>query len=418
MTLRWWLLSLLSSVVAISSLHMWRHRHRPLPVPVAETESEEMPAVLPAPRLAYERPFVPVPARKRVTTGMATVRGRVLGTPAPRQDGEEELTLVASDEDNEVEATLEADGSFTIELLPGTYRLHAEVDELEATLDAVTVGAGENEEVVLQLAGAVSIKGTLRAPGEKTDDGNDSGQEEGKARVEIRASGESAWSESEKATIEDNQFTVTGLESGKRYDLRFSLEGFRPAELTGIAAPCQDLVVNLVKPARLRGGFGIARGEKCPISVVTIALEDEQAQVLAMDAFCRFESGDLPPSPRVRVQVSEDDWSFDVPVDIPPQGDPPFLCLRSFCREPAYDELSTLEVSLSDSPDKTFLVSVEYDHFDVHAHGGTGEIVRIAELPSGTTASVGVFAGACRAMFQAVDLQPGVNRLSLACRRR
>jgi hypothetical protein len=394
---------------------MWRHRHRPLPAPVADTESEELPAALPAPRLAYERPPAQPAVRKRGTTGMATVRGRVVGAPAPREDVEEELTLVISDEESELDAAVEADGSFVIELAPGTYRLHVELDEMEATMDAVTVGAGEDREVILQLTGAVSIKGTLRPPNEETDDG---GEEEANSLVEIRASGESTWSESEDATIEDNQFTVTGLDAGQRYDLRFSVDGFRPVELTGISAPSEGLVVNLVKPARLSGGFGIARGEKCPISYVTIAVEDEQAQVLVMDTFCRFQSGDLPPAPRVRVQVSEDDWSFDVLVDIPPHGDPPFLCLRSLCREPAYDEVSTLEISLGDLPDKGFFASIACDRISRRVHAAAGEIARVTDFPSGSIATVAVFAHSCRSIVQTVELQPGVNRLSLACQKR
>lgn len=418
MTLRWWLLLFLPSFVAVSSLHLWRHRHRPRPAPVADFELEDTGVVPPPPRLLYERPPAQPSARKPATTGMATVRGRVMGVPqAPREDTEEEVTLVVSDEENEIEVALEPDGSFAVELAPGTYRFHAQLDENAATLDAVTVGPEEDREVVLQLAGSV-ITGTLHPPG-----GEERGLDEGgdaiiDLRVEIRVSGESTWSESEDATTEENQFTITGLDAGKSYDLRLTADGFRPAELMGISVPSAGLLANLVRPARLRGGLGIARGESCPINEVTIEVDDEEAQVVTMDHFCRFESDDLPPVQRVRVRVSEGDWSFDVLVDIPPHGDPPFLCLRSFCREPDADELSTLEISLSDNPDKTFSASLGYGNIGVNTSAAKGEIARFSEIPSGITAWVTVFARSCRPIDQSLVLQPGINRLNVTCQKR
>jgi hypothetical protein len=411
MTLRWWLLSLLLSAATISSLHLWRHRHRPTPVPVVEPELEEIAADLPAPRLAHERRPAPPPVRKPAATGMATVHGRILGAPKPGEDEEQELTLIVSDEEeNEIEVTVEADGRFSVELAPGTYSLHAELEEMVATLDAVTVGAEEDKEVVLQLAGAAAIKGTLRPPNEEALEGSG-------ARFEIRLSGEDEWAESESATVEDNKFTVSGLEAGKRYDLLVTVDGFRPVELTGIPAPSDGLFIDLVTPARLRGGFGIARGEECPVNNVTIVVDDEQTQVVLMDHFCRFEADDLPPAQRLRVQVSEEDWSFDVLVDIPPHGDPPFLCLHSLCREPAPNELSTLEISLTDSPDRSFFASIVYDHTGVSAHAAKGEAVRFSALPSGATITVSVHARSCQRMVQSLVLAPGVNRLSLTCQK-
>jgi hypothetical protein len=411
MTLRWWLLSVLLSAATISSLHLWRHRHRPEPDPVVEPELEEIAADLPAPRRAHERPPAPRPVHQPAATGMATVHGRILGAQESGEDTEKEITLIVSDEEeNETDVTVEADGSFSVELAPGTYSLHAELEDMMATLDAVTVGAEEDKEVVLQLTEAAAIKGTLRPP-------NEEGLEELSARFEIRPSGEDEWSESEGATVEGQQFTVTGLEAGKRYDVLVTVDGFRPVELTGIAVPSAGHVIDLVRPARLRGGFGIARGEKCPISEVTIVASDEQTQVVMMDHFCRFEADTLPPAPRVRVQVSEGDWSFDMLVDIPPHSDPPFLCLHSQCREPAFDELSTLEISLTDSPDRTFWASIVHDHSGVSAHAAKGEAVRFSELPSGATTTVSVYARSCQRMVQSLVLAPGVNRLSLTCQK-
>lgn len=302
MTLRLWLLSLLSSAVVISSLHLWRHRPKPVPAPVATSEAEEIAALLPAPRPVPERRAVQRSVRKPMPTGMATVRGRVLGVPEAQQEAEEELIVVVSDEENEFEVTTEADGSFVVRLAPGIYRFHVELDEGEATLEAVTVGAEEDREVILRLTGGAAIKGTLRPP-------RDHGNEELIALIETRLSSESAWSESKEATMEDNQFIVAGLDAGQRYDLRLTVDGFRPVELTGLSAPSENLFVDLVRLARLRGGFGIARGETCPISEVTLMLDNDESQVVLMDHFCRFESGDLPPIQRVRVQVADNEWS-------------------------------------------------------------------------------------------------------------
>ncbi len=415
MTLRWWLLSLLLSTATVSSLHMWRHRHRPAPVPLAESEPEEMVAEMPAPRLAYQPPTRPRPVRKPATTGMATIRGRVLGAQDYGEDNE--LSLVVSDESRDLEVTVEADGYFSVELPPGAYRFHAELGEMKATLDEVMVSAEEDKEVVLQLADEVTIKGTLRAPDPGSAGQRGDGAMNLDADFEIRLSGESEWSAIEDTTIEDNQFTVTGLEAGKSYDLRVTSSGFRPVELTRIVAPSRGLLVELVRLARLRGGFGIARGEPCPISYLTITADDQDAQVVSMDHFCRFDSGDLPPVPRVRVQVAEAEWPFDLLVDIPRHGDPPFLCLHSSCREPTPDELSTLEVSLSGSPDHAFFVSVYYDQDHIGTRVTTGETAHIAELPSGTNAMVSVRTRSCRTMSETLILEPGVNRLNLTCAR-
>jgi hypothetical protein len=419
MMLRSWLLSILVSALAISSLHLWRHRHKPQPVPVADTEAEEIVALAPIPRLGPERPSAQRPVRKPAATGMATIRGRVLGLEGPIEDTEEELTLVVSDEEDEFEATIEPDGSFAVELAPGTYHLHAQLEKMTATLEAVTVAAEEDKEVVLQLTAGVSIKGTLRPPNDEKDDGDDSRVEEINLHFEIRLSGESEWSESEGTTIKDNQFTVTGLDAGKRYDLFLTAEGFRPVELKGVPAPSDGLVVDLVRLAQLRGGFGIARGEECPISEVLITADDDkgQAQLVLMDPFCRFQTDRLPPASRVRVQVSEEDWHFDVLVDIPPQGNPPFLCLRSLCREPAPEELSTLEISLVDSPDKSFVALVALASRGVRASSAAGDFARVSDIRSGQTAMVSAFSRSCRSVDQELVLQPGINRVTMTCQK-
>ncbi|HEX7598676.1 MAG TPA: carboxypeptidase-like regulatory domain-containing protein, partial [Polyangia bacterium] len=275
---------------------------------------------------------------------MAIIHGRVLGASGPVENSDDNLSVVAVEDDEEHEATVESDGSFVIQLPAGTYRLDAKFEDETATLEAVTIAAQEDKEVVLQLAASVSIKGALRLPDEFDGD-------EITLTINMRLTGEEEWSEAEDVEMDGTDFAITQLETGKHYDLSFTAEGFRPLKLLGVLAPVDGLVVVLEKPARLRGGFGIARGQRCPISQVIISDEEsEMAQPAAMDRYCRFQPDSLPPVDRIRVTVDEADWHFDVLVDIPTHGDPPFLCLKGPCREPGPDELSSLEVTLAGSP--------------------------------------------------------------------
>jgi len=330
MLTRVWLLSLVLSALAISSLHMWRHRHKVRPVSADDLESAE-----PVPRSTVSplalAPPTPRRSVRRAATGMARIHGRVLGPAGPLDDRDGDLTVVAVDGKARVAAKTERDGSFALTLPAGTYRFEAHFEDMRAALDAVPVEPATHQAVLLQLAEGAAIRGTLQPPA-----GYDGDLE---VTIHVRPAGENAWLENPEIDLDGTKFAVLGLTAGKAYDLSFTGDDFRPLTLSGISAPAKGLLVALEKPPVLRGGFGIALGEPCPIR--TVIVSDESGpfeQSVFMDRFCRFVLDSLPAVDRVRVEVSEEDWNFDVVVDIPPHGDPPFLCLNSFCREPSSDD--------------------------------------------------------------------------------
>jgi hypothetical protein len=409
MTLRSWLMSLLVSAMAISSLHLWRHREKPSPTPVDDTESDENAPIPTVPRPESRQLTSRRPAQEPTPSGIATIHGRVLGPTGPLENSDGNLSVTAVEDDEEYEATVESDGSFVIQLPAGTYRLDAEFEDGTATLEAVTVAAQEDKEVVLQLAAGVSIRGSLRLP-------DDFDLDEITLSIEMRLTGEEDWSEAEDVEVDGTDFAITHLETGKHYDLSFTAEGFRPLKLFGILAPVEGLVVVLERPARLRGGFGIARGERCPFGQVIMSDEEyENVQPAPMDRYCRFQPDSLPAADRVRVTVDEADWHFDVLVDIPTHGDPPFLCLKGPCREPGPDELSSLEVTLAGSPSEAFFVSVLVDDLGFRSRSPAGATATVPELPSGEEALVRVWSGTCQSTQQALILQPGPNRVTMPC---
>jgi hypothetical protein len=252
---------------------------------------------------------------------MARIHGRVLGGGEQGEE-EEPPKITAEDSLHNYEAEVEDDGRFEINLPIGHYTLVATSGNLVAAADVAGLAEGEDREITLVLGEGVTIEGTVHAPDSSS------------LNAEIQLHPASAI-ETDVDVDRSGQFTAQGLVPGRSYELVATAPGMRKQIVRNIIAPRCGLDVTLEKAPVLRGGFGLAAGQECPMEAARIvgSGEDEDAEDGAFDDACQFVLHDLPDAPSVHVAAKGRGWHIEADVALPEHGDPPFLCLRRPCRD-------------------------------------------------------------------------------------
>ena len=267
--------------------------------------------------------------------------------------------------------------------------------------------------MILRLTKAATIAGTVATPPGF------------KGRVEVRIVRAGTHVDpAETAANEHGEFEAGGLVPGWNYDVRFSRPGLRSVLLEKVRAPAQGIAVSLETAAKLRGGFGLSAGERCPMETASVDERSGQAfpsdvdgSAVAFDRDCRFEFDDLPEVPRVRVLASGRGWHFEADVELPAHGDPPFLCFHPPCRDPDQDPKAELELSVRGTTPGAFVVVLSLGEHGAQRQdcpeGPPGCLVE--NLPVTAAADVRIFRGDCIARPARVALNPGRNYLVFDC---
>jgi hypothetical protein len=336
--------------VVMTGIEALRLRHPPaamLSESLAEPEEEApLPAsnvVAPPVRRAEPKPVkTPKPSGPLV---MAKIHGRIVG----RVSGDfstAELELTIADGKRTYDPRTENDGRFEINLPPGTYALTASAGHDVAAAQVDDLAENEDREVTLVLAAGLTIEGQVECDGPCPGVSVAADMQRSHARV------------SNCESTGDGQFTLDGLAPGQRYDVVFETPSRRRLVVSGIAAPKRGLLAILEPSPTLSGGFGIARGEECPMETLEIEPKDEGSDEHQFDRNCQFSIDDLPDLDHVHLRATGKGWHFEVEVPLPAHGDPPFLCLRPPCSEPGPP--TTLEVAVSGSAPQSVVLDLGY----------------------------------------------------------
>ena len=336
---------------------------------------------------------------------MARIHRRVVGV----EKADDIPELHAEDATHSYHAAVEDDGRFEINLPAGSYTLVAAAGNRIAAAEVADLAEDEDRDITLVLGLGVSIQGRVGGPEEVFQ----------AASIQATRSGTAPASSGVENT---GEFSLDGLIPGKAYDVVVSAPGMRRALLEKVVAPKAGLVLNLEPAPSLRGGFGLAVGQKCPMEVVRMVSASDggnAGEVLAAARFdrdCRFAFPHLIDAKRLHMAAEGRGWHFEAEVDVPEHGDPPFLCLREPCRDVVAAPTATLEVTLQGAQGDTWVVaartSTGYQESSCNSSNGP---CSLADLPSGEQVQVFVTAKGCRREQREIDLLPGNNMLAVAC---
>ena len=350
----------------------------------------------------------PPPLQER-PTGTASIHGAILGL----ETAASELSVSAQTAGRDYAAEVAKDGHFFIHLPPASYTLLAESTTQVATVEVLDLKQNEDREVNLRLTKAATIAGTVATP---------SGS---KRRVEMRIVRAGTHVDpAEIAANEHGEFEAGGLVPGWDYDLRFSSPGLRSVTLQRVRAPAQAIAVKLEVAARLRGGFGVSVGERCPMESASVEVRnnhvlpsDIDGSSVAFDGNCRFEIDDLPEVPRVRVLASGRGWHFEADVELPAHGDPPFLCFHPPCRDPDQELKAELEISVRGTAPGAYVAVLSLGEHGTQRQGCPENPpgCLLENLPVTAAAQVRIFRRDCIAKPARVVLNPGRNYLGIDC---
>jgi hypothetical protein len=237
----------------------------------------------------------------------------------------------------------------------------------------------------------------------------------------------------------DGNFTFSGLRDGHSYDLVFSGEGIRTTTLRGVSAPLEGLQVTLARLPVLRGAVGFARGTLCPLTRVRVAVtapddrpdrarprlenddddggegEGEGDTSADLEGDCRFELTLPADQPEVTVIATGPGWDVEERIAVPPEGDPPPICLNPPCRTDPLDGLANLVVRVeapgSAAPNRTMTATV-----GEQGCGSSEGSCRVTGLPVGEPIEIAARGEGCIPDTRTMTLDAGENSVAFSCR--
>jgi hypothetical protein len=400
-----------------------RHHRRPPPVPV-EQDEEASPAVPATPPPSPETRRPPPPAVR--SSAPAHLFGQVVAPAGEAVELDDGLEVTADDGTRTISARVSDDGHFDLHVPPGQYTVEAAIGSWIGLAAGVAARAGGERELTIALGPAVALSGTLRAPAGAS------------VTVRVSLAGRTDW---ETGTVgDDGAFEVSGLSPGRAYDLSFSGPEVRTTTLRSLTAPAADLRARVDALPLLRGAIGFPLGAHCPIAHVgiypagTVPPSDEDfddgddddervrvSRVGGVDTGCRFQLVVPEGASQMTVIAVGDGWHLELPVSLPPIGDPEPICLNPPCRANPMEGLSTLRISLSGAPPEGGIhaTAVQATHPLPTLSGCGGNIPRcaIADLDSGWPVTLKVGNDDCLQQTRTIVPTDGDNVVDVPCER-
>ena len=253
---------------------------------------------------------------------MARIHGRVVGN---HEEAAEPPKITAEDPTHSYDAEVEDDGQFEINLPVGHYTVVATLGDLVAAADVAGLSDGDDRDITLVLGEGAEIEGTVHAPNATKL----------RAEIELRPTNARDTGTNGVFVEKSGHFAGDGLIPGRSYDLVVTAQGMRKLHLHNVIAPSHGIDVTLETAPALRGGFGLAAGQECPMQTVQISGSGEngELEIGEFDDACQFVLLNLPDAPTVHITAEGGSWHFEADVALPEHGDPSYLCLRRPCHD-------------------------------------------------------------------------------------
>ncbi len=264
-------------------------------------------------------------------------------------------------------------------------------------------------ELLDKTSGPATIRGRARGP-------------EG-AAIGVRASLTGKRERGRRIRVQDGAFEIPGLVFGRSYDLTFDGPNLRPTTLRSVTAPADGVEATLDPLPVLRGAIGFPLGEACPYDRVSLRPTDTEVvghdlATAEVDDNCRF-AVDLPDGPtQMLVLATGRTTPVELPVSIPPAGDPEPVCLDPPCRAHPLAETARLRISFAgaDHADvSATLVFANGDRSSSYSCFTDGESCELEALPTGPPFNLVAYTSDCATATQTITLHAGDNDVILPC---
>ncbi|HEY6475935.1 MAG TPA: hypothetical protein VI456_05090 [Polyangia bacterium] len=241
------------------------------------------------------------------------------------------------------------------------------------------------------------------------------------AAISVRASLAGRRERGRRIRVERGEFQISGLLFGRSYDLTFDGPNLRTTTLRAVTAPADGVEATLDPLPVLRGAIGFPSGGVCPyerVALRTGEAEGEDLVEIGLGDTCRFELT-VPDGPTQMVLVATGDAEpLEMPVSIPPVGDPEPVCLNPPCGADPLAGTARLRIAF-EGPDHadlsatlTFADGDRSSSYSCFTSGGNCEL---EALPTGLLFKVDAESSDCASAMQTIVLHAGANDLSLSC---
>jgi hypothetical protein len=260
-------------------------------------------------------------------------------------------------------------------------------------------------ELLEKAQGPARIRGRARGP-------------EG-AAISVRALLPGKHERARRIGVENGEFEIPGLLFGHSYDLVFDGPSLRQTTLRSVTAPADDVEAVLEPRQVLRGAIGFPAGGACPYDSVELrgGEDEDSATVVGMEDDCRFEL-DVPDGPSRMILVAIGDGPhLELPIAIPPAGDPDPVCLNPPCLSHPPRDKGRLRVTFEGADHRDVSATVTADRHDLLSYTcfTNGDTCELEELPTGLPLRLSAEVDDCATATRTITLHAGDNDLALPC---
>jgi len=239
--------------------------------------------------------------------------------------------------------------------------------------------------------------------------------------ISVRASPAGKRERSRWIRVENGAFEIPGLVLGRAYDLTFVGLNLRQTTLRSVTAPADDVEAQLDPLPVLRGAIGFPIGGACAYDRVTLRTgtsEPEDVIAVGLDATCQFELT-VPDGPTQMVLTATGDGPrLELPLALPPAGDPAPVCLNPPCQADPLAGTARLRIAFlgADHTDvSATLTFAGEDRSRSYTCFSNGEACELDALPINRAFTLSAEATDCATTTRTITLHAGDNDTSLPC---